>query len=271
MGTKRLNPAEVEFYRSEGYLKYARPVFPETKFNSLKDHFDKKLAALPDDIRPESMDVPHFSDPVLFRWLLADEVLDLVESIIGPDIALWSSHFICKPKSNGKRVPWHEDSFYWRGMLDPMEVVTVWLALDPSTKLNGGMCVIPHTHRTGRRGFSDYLPVEDVSKNVFGSEIVKAQRDESRAIHLELSPNECSFHDARLIHGSPPNTSNMRRCGYTMRYMPTTVKFDAERCHEFHQIYLARGRDRAGNEYADHTKAYPEKARYREVNKKTGH
>ena len=56
------------------------------------------------------MDVPHFKHPELFEWLLADEVLDFVEAFIGPDIALWSSHFISKPPGDGKRVPWHEDS-----------------------------------------------------------------------------------------------------------------------------------------------------------------
>ena len=28
------------------------------------------------------------------------------------------------------------------------------------------------------------------------------------------------------MHSSSPNTSGRRRCGYTMRYMPTDVKFD---------------------------------------------
>ena len=67
------------------------------------------------------------------------------------------------------------------------------------------------------------------------------------------------------MHASDVNTSAMRRCGYTMRYMPTSVKLNEEFCGAFHQIYLVRGRDRAGNRYADPTKSYPELARYREV------
>ena len=68
--------------------------------------------------------------------------LDVVESLIGPDIALWSSHFLCKPAGTGKRAPWHEDSAYWGQVLDPMEVVTIWLAIDPSTPENGCMRVL---------------------------------------------------------------------------------------------------------------------------------
>ncbi len=260
----RLAPAQVEYYRREGYLLCNEPVFPPDKFERLKAHFENRLATLPEGYRPEAMDVPHFNDPALFEWLFADEVLDLVEPLIGPDIALWSSHFISKPRGDGKRVPWHEDSSYWRGRLDPMEVVTVWLAIDPSTPENGGMFVIPRTHGNG---YSDYEPV-DTSQNVFGTEIKKEQRDESRAVACVLRPNEASLHDGKLMHGSPPNISDRRRCGYTMRYMPTSVKWQEE---EGHQIYLARGRDLASNRYADPTRVYEHLAKWREKHKRGGH
>jgi ectoine hydroxylase-related dioxygenase (phytanoyl-CoA dioxygenase family) len=253
-----LTPAQVEAFHREGYLIYDRPVLPQDKFESLKAYFDKMLADLPADERPESMDVPHFLHPELFRWALDDAILDLVEPILGPDLALFSTHFICKPKGNGKRVPWHEDSNYWQSMLEPMEVVTVWLALDPSTRENGCMMVIPHTHRTGKRGFSDYTPV-DSAKNVFGSEIIQEQRDDSRRVYIELQPNQASLHDGRIQHGSDPNTSNLRRCGWTIRFASAGVKFANH--GEFdgkHQVYLARGQDRGGNKYADTSKAYPD-------------
>jgi hypothetical protein len=262
----RLTNDQVSTYRREGFLIHHEPVFPQAKFESLKNHFEEKLNRLPEGYRPEAMDVPHFTDVKLFDWLFADEVLDLVEPIIGPDIALFSSHFICKPRGNGKRVPWHEDSYYWKGMMEPMEVVTVWLAIDPSTKVNGCMNVIPRTFG----GYSEYENV-DPAKHVFPTEIKRHQFDESKKVAIELAPNECSLHDGRLMHGSEPNTSNIRRCGYTMRYISTRVKFNSEAWKEAHHIYLARGKDIAGNSYADPAKEYPEKARYREIHKKGGH
>lgn len=247
----RLTGEQVEQYNREGYLIYPDSIFPTEKFERLKNHFEQKLAELPAGSRPEAMDVPHFADPALFEWLFADEVLDLVEPILGPDIALFSSHFIAKPKGDGRRVPWHEDSAYWKKMLAPMEVVTVWLAIDPSTEENGCMRVIPRTHSEGQKGFSDYESV-DASKNVFASEIVKKQRDESKAVSCILQPNHASLHDGRIIHGSQPNTSNIRRCGYTMRYIRTSTVL-SEESRAFHQIYLARGRDLAGQPYGDPT------------------
>src|SRR3954466_2751932 len=159
--TLRLSADQVSTFAREGYLRFTEPVFSAQKFAGLKDHFEQKLLRLPADVRPEGMDVPHFTDTKLFDWLFADEVLDLVEPIVGPDIALFSSHFICKPRGNGKRVPWHEDSFYWREMMEqPIEVCTVWLAIDPSTRENGCMKVIPRA----LHGYSDY-DVVDAEKN----------------------------------------------------------------------------------------------------------
>lgn len=250
----RLSPNQVERYDREGYLIVPEPVLPEEKFNALKAHFDKKLEAWPEDKRPEAMDTPHFEDTKLFEWAFAPEILDLVEPIIGPDIVLFSTHFICKPQGDGRRVPWHEDSAYWRGRLDPMEVVTVWLAIDPSTKENGCMHVIPHTHNTGRKGFSDYDQV-DTSKNVFPTEIKPSQRKDALAVPVELQANHCSLHDARLMHGSPPNTSSLRRCGWTLRFIPAHVNtFDGE----LHPIYLARGRNLNGQPMSDPTRSYKE-------------
>jgi hypothetical protein len=264
----RLDDERLAAYRREGYLILEDPVFPEPKFQALKAHFEAKLEALEPGARPEAMDVPHFTDPALFEWLFAPEVLDLVEPITGPDIALWSSHFICKPRGDGRRVPWHEDSAYWKGFLEPMEVVTVWLAVDPSTEENGCMRVVPRTHD---HGFSEYGPV-DPARNVFPTEIrSRVEQFDRAAVPCVLEPNRASLHDARLIHGSPANTSDRRRCGYTMRYMPTSVRFFPERMGGTHQIYLARGRDLAGNEYADPGRAHHDLDRARRESGKKFH
>jgi ectoine hydroxylase-related dioxygenase (phytanoyl-CoA dioxygenase family) len=142
-------------------------------------------------------------------------------------------------------------------MISPANVVTVWLAIDPSSSENGAMQVIPRS----LYGNSEHEEV-DPQKNGLMWEAKRKAFDETQAVTIELERNHASLHDARLLHGSPANTSDMRRCGYTMRYMPTTVRLSDE-SHATHNIYLARGRDRAGNRYSDPSKAYQELARFR--------
>jgi ectoine hydroxylase-related dioxygenase (phytanoyl-CoA dioxygenase family) len=204
--------------------------------------FERQLAAKGDKLSDE-LDTPHFREPELLEFLLSDEVLDLVEPITSPDIVLWSSHFICKDPYTGRATPWHEDSAFWEGRVSNYDnIVTVWLALDRSTRENGCMRVIPGTHRNG---FSRYVDV-DTQQNMFGRQIESVE--ESEAVYFELEPGECSLHDSRIIHGAPANMSPSRRCGYTMRYVPASTKAYMEE-NLGHRLWLARGQDRAGNTY----------------------
>ncbi|WP_431875909.1 phytanoyl-CoA dioxygenase family protein [Amycolatopsis sacchari] len=242
-----LDDHRLREYRRDGYLVLTQ-LLPDEDFTALRGYFEDKLARLPHGARPEDMDVPHFTDPGLFRWLFHPAVLDLVEQIIGPNIALFSAHFFCKPPGDGKSVPWHEDAYYWRETITPSsDAITVWLALDPSTRANGCMRVIPGSH-VGRERL--YRGLRD-DRSVFDEALDPTEYDPTQALPIELRPNECSIHAATLVHGSEANESPYRRCGFTMRYMSTAVRFNHEEVGDRHQIYLARGVDLAGNIYAD--------------------
>jgi hypothetical protein len=245
--TAILSQDEVEHYHREGYVLPRGQVIPQADFRALQAAFETMLHGwVAEGGRPEAMDVPHFYHPELMRWLLHPAVLDLVEPITGPDILLFSSHFICKPAGDGRRVPWHEDSAYWRGQWDPMEVVTVWLAIDDSDLGNGCMHVVPRSHLGG---YSEYASVAE--RAVFASEIKAGTFAESTAVPCVLKAGECSLHHAKAIHGSAANTSERRRCGYTMRFISAAARFDPSRNAEQFQIYQARGRNLAGNILAD--------------------
>ena len=241
---KHATPEQVEFYRKQGYLKFGHVFGPE-EMRDLRDHVDVMIAHLPEGQRPEGMDVPHFKDPWLFRYLAHPRILDIIEDFIGPDIVLWSSHFIAKPRGDGKIVPWHTDGAYWGTQLDPMKVITLWLAVDESTLENGCMRVIPGSHLAGPVSKDQYEGV-DAGENVFNIQLKPDDVNESQAVDLELQVGECHFHDAWTIHGSNRNSSPKRRCGYTMRYMPADVYFSGPQFARSHNIYLLRGQDRTG-------------------------
>jgi ectoine hydroxylase-related dioxygenase (phytanoyl-CoA dioxygenase family) len=238
---RTLTQAEVDKYNQDGYVLPGLPMFDDTKFNRLRDIFEENLERYGE----EDLDVIHFKDARLLEFLLSDEVLDMIEPVVGPNIGLWSSHFISKAPRVGKATPWHEDSSYWKGRVSTMEgICTVWLALDEATPENGCMRVIPGTHKNG---FSEYEDV-DPTKNLFGTQIKPDQINESQSVYFSLKPNEFSLHEGRIIHGAEANTSNARRAGYTMRYFPTTSEV-YEFQSSWHKIWLARGKDMAGNKY----------------------
>ena len=237
-----LADADVAAYRSDGYFLVRRPIFPRADFEALSARFEDLLARYGVD----DLNQPHVRDPQLFEFLLADAVLDLVEPIIGPDIGLWSSHFISKAPRVGHATPWHEDSAYWEGRVSRMDqIVTVWLAIDETDVANGAMGVIPGSH------LSDNHQYETVTRvgGVFDRQIEPASLDLNDAVIFSLKPNECSLHDARIVHGADANKSSRRRAGYTMRYFATSTRVIPERNPE-HPVWLARGRDLGGNRFA---------------------
>lgn len=234
-----MSAEEVAKYNKDGYFSFNRPLFSEADFGRLKAIFEENL----EKYGPDDLDVIHFRDRRLMEFLLNDSILDLVEQLIGPNIGLWSSHFICKPAKTGKRTPWHEDSSYWKGRISSMEnILTIWLAIDKTDYENGAMGVIPGTHHDG---FSNYHATEG---GIFSTEIDEGTFDSSQAYFFDLQPNECSLHDGRIIHGAGANTSDRRRCGYTMRYFPTTSHVIPE-MNRGHKIWLARGKDLGDNAF----------------------
>jgi ectoine hydroxylase-related dioxygenase (phytanoyl-CoA dioxygenase family) len=237
-----LSTDEVQYFQQHGYLLYHKAVFSPGRLEGLNTIFEEHLAEKGDKLSDE-LDTPHFRDPRLLDFLLDPVVLDLVEPVIGPNIGLFSSHFICKDAYTGRATPWHEDSSFWKTRFDRFDkIVTVWLALDRSTRENGCMRVIPGSHSNG---FSEYIPA-DKQKNLFPEQI--RQVDATTAVDFELERGEASLHDSRIIHGAEANTSPYRRCGYTMRYFSTELHYNYESFPDF-QIWLARGKDLGRNRF----------------------
>ena len=184
------------------------------------------------------------------------DILDMVEQLIGPDIALWNMSFFAKPALDGKRTPWHQDGQYWP--IRPLATCTVWIAVDDATRENGCMRFIPRSHKDRRLLAHDQ---NDDSALTLNQELKADEYDESSAVDVELEAGCISLHDVYLSHGSEVNASKHPRRGMTLRLMPTTSHFDRDlaqamqrerggRSLQAHNLFLLRGRDMCGrNDY----------------------
>ena len=116
----------------------------------------------------------------------------------------------------GRPVPWHQDGGYWP--LEPMDVVSLWLAVTDSTLANGCLKLLPGSHTTR---LMDMVPTN--RNEVLPLEIPVAV-DEREAVAVELAPGDVSVHHPNIVHGSDANTSASWRRGLTIRYIPTTTR-----------------------------------------------
>ena len=183
------------------------------------------------------MDWWHGQDRELWDICVNPKILDLVESILGPDFYLWGSQLFSKDPGDAKTTPWHQNAFFWP--LSPHKSVTVWLAFEDSDAENGAMMVVPGTHRAGR---IEHIETGN-TKDVLNMRLEDGAFDLDAAIHLELKAGQVSLHDDNIVHGSGPNRSNRLRCGLTLRYSAGEVKADTS-VWPFFKAYWVRGNDR---------------------------
>ena len=117
-------------YEREGYAIFQNVLDPGL-IQEASNHISWLIKKNP-DVRPEHLHHHLVADDAFWVRLISDErLLDIAEIFVGPNIALFASHYISKPPSDGQAVLWHQDGSYWP--LEPMEVVTLWLAVDDST------------------------------------------------------------------------------------------------------------------------------------------
>ena len=108
-----------------------------------------------------------------------------------------------KPAKTGSATPWHQDNALWRdGETGPFNF---WIAIDPATRANGCLQVIPGTHR---EPITPHVLYEDSIHPELPREAVAAMKDKhGQARHIELEPGDAVCWHSSLYHYSPPNPS----------------------------------------------------------------
>jgi phytanoyl-CoA hydroxylase len=158
------------------------------------------------------------NDSVFMSAVCRNEILNIVESLIGPDIKLFGSQCFMKPPG-GVQKPYHQDSAYFR--IEPLSLVTCWIALDDVTVENGGMWVIPGSHTDG---IYDHSQPWEVAGRV-DMQVPDDSIDRSRETPITLSAGSCSFHHSVLLHRSGPNQTDSHRRGLAVHYMSARSKW----------------------------------------------
>ncbi len=210
----------LERYERDGYV-----IFPDAADAQLiaeaGAHVSRLQGRYPDR---RGEDLSHelvAKDPFWVRLISDSRLLDIAELFVGPDIALFASHYICKPPFSGKAVLWHQDGAYWPP--EPKQVIPLWLAVDDSTPQNGCPRVVPGSHREELHPLRNRADVDNVLRSKVEHEV-----DESETVDLALNRGSMEVHHPNIIHGSTANTSPHRRCGLTIRYIPTTTRILGE-------------------------------------------
>lgn len=212
-----LDQAAVERYRKNG-IHFPVRILSSTEAATFLERLENLEAREGGRLSPGTNKKPHLLVPWIDDLIRHPQLLDAVESVLGPNILCWGSQFFIKDAHDPGFISWHQDATYWG--LSTADVVTAWLAFTPSTPQSGCMRVVPGSHR-------HQVPHRDKpgEANMLsrGQEIA-VEVNEADALDVVLQPGEASLHNVLIFHGSNSNKADHRRVGLAIRYVSPHVR-----------------------------------------------
>jgi ectoine hydroxylase len=149
----------------------------------------------------------HPGDTIYGMFARCKSVVNSAENILGGEVYHYHSKMIMKDARVGGAWTWHQDYGYWyeNGVLAP-QLTSAFIAVDPATKENGCMQVIPRSHTLGR--INHELSGDQAGANKDRvAEILKRMP----LVHVEMEPGDTLFFDCNLLHRSDQNRSENPR------------------------------------------------------------
>lgn len=144
---------------------------------------------------------PHNWDKLSMRQMLDGRVHVVLHDLFGEEPLAAQSMFYFKPMgARGQAL--HQDNFYLN--VHPGTCIAAWLAIDDADEENGGMSVVPGSHKLGVQcpGMADMT-------QSFTTEEVAVPQDHE-AIPARMKAGDVLFFNGSMIHGSTPNISKDR-------------------------------------------------------------
>jgi non-haem Fe2+, alpha-ketoglutarate-dependent halogenase len=212
-----LAAAAVEAYRRDGFL------FPVDAFTPAEAaDWAAEIAALPTPALAAHpapwVQKAYLLLPSLDGLMRDPRLTGSVASILGDDLLALSADLFIKAPHTNKRITWHQDLNYWG--LEPLEVMTAWIAFTPATPENGCMRYARGGHGARLRHIENKTEENMLTR---GQEIA-VEIDEAAAVDVRLAAGQVSFHDGLTPHASGSNSTGMTRIGFAIRYASTRVR-----------------------------------------------
>jgi ectoine hydroxylase-related dioxygenase (phytanoyl-CoA dioxygenase family) len=224
LGMSFVSDQDVAQFRDQGYF-VTRPAFDRAALDAVASEFERLWA---EDIRAaeatgdaKSIEMArlrafigqaHTKSDVLADFVKSGIYLEACAKLVGADADLYYNQCVIKAPEKGHPFGWHQDSGYTTTI--PLEYITCWTAIRPTTLENGCIWLIPGSHKNG------VLPHHATDQRSTDADDV----DESGAIPVEMDAGQVAIFSSLLLHKSGPNRSKSARFGYVPQYhVPNVV------------------------------------------------
>jgi ectoine hydroxylase-related dioxygenase (phytanoyl-CoA dioxygenase family) len=221
-----LTAKQVEQFNTDGYL-----VVPDLLTAAEVDAFLEHLAREP-AIGSHGLQ-GHRHDPQ-YRYLAEHpRIAGAAMQLRGGRVRVVQTMLLNKPPSGGKGIALHQDTHYLPN--EPNTLMACWLAFTDTDPENGGLCVVPGTHREGLRtaqknqdekehaSWENEHLMRDRDGREWNQTVVSFQitdLDPARLVRLTVPRGGGVFFTGMTVHGSFSNQSADRpRTAWAVHYI----------------------------------------------------
>ncbi len=161
----------------------------------------------------------HRLSPLIQELVLDPRVLDRARQILGSEVYVHQSRINCMPGFTGQGFYWHSDFETWHAEdgLPAPRAVSMSLALYENFAINGGLMVIPGSHRTFVPCVGE-TPAEHYRDSLREQEIGVPARADIGQLAVEHGIDQFTgpagsalWFDANILHGSANNITPFPR------------------------------------------------------------
>ncbi|MFW6598367.1 phytanoyl-CoA dioxygenase family protein [Propionibacteriaceae bacterium Y2011] len=202
-------------------------VFAETG-RDFTQHFDFSLPQA-----STRADTPFWTGPAVFQLIRNRAILDVIESLIGPEIysnpvqhvRLKVPEQLMPPDPETGRpknvaTPWHQDNGVITADADATDMITVWLPLGDTDPANGCLMVKPRQHSAGVLPHCPAGSPMGVRRGGIGGLAIPGSHLHGDTVSLPMAAGDVLFMHRRTPHAAHRNTSDHLRWSFDLRYQP---------------------------------------------------
>ena len=171
-------------------------------------------------------------DPDFRQFCLSSQLPSIASQFFGGGrVNLLYDQLFVKEPGTANRTRWHNDQPYWPIRGD--QVLSIWVALDPTTAESGALEFVRGSHRWGKwfqpEKFGDTQGHDDYERNpdYVAMPDIESDRSSYDIVSWDLQPGDVYVFHGLTVHGAGGNQrTDLRRRGYAVRYTGADVRYD---------------------------------------------
>jgi phytanoyl-CoA hydroxylase len=226
MTTTPLTPAQIERYQADGYLAVPN-LLTEAEVDAFLTHEVQRPKDIPYNLHGHAHDAQYLS------LATHPQIAGRVRQLLGGQPRIVQTMYLPKSPEGGKGIALHQDSHYLPN--EPNTLMACWVALTDTDAGNGGLCVVPGSHRVGLRGvhkaqnedehavWENEHQMRDRTGREWAQTIVSFEMDDldpDSILKLTVPKGGGVFFTGLTIHGSYANRSTDRtRQAFAIHYV----------------------------------------------------